>query len=89
MHNSPEPVEAYRVLGGSPSWAEASVREEPNMLLASCVAAASAVLAGKLAEAGKEMVHVRHLDPAFLFPIRRPKDFTRLSEALRKAGLPE
>jgi tetratricopeptide (TPR) repeat protein len=78
------------------SWAEAAVREQPNMLLASCVAAASAALAGHLSEVGKEMTHLRQLDPGLsvsnlkdVFPIRRSDDFDRLADALRRAGLPE
>jgi hypothetical protein len=78
------------------SWAEAAVREKPNFLMGSCVAAASAALAGRLAEAEKAMAHLRELNPALrlsnlkdLIPFRRPEDFDRWAEGLRKAGLPE
>src|SRR5262249_41180275 len=78
------------------SWAEMAVREQPNHLVAACTAAASNALAGRLAEAGKATAHVRQLEPALrisnlsdLFPIRRPEDFAKWEEGLRKAGLPE
>ena len=78
------------------SWAEAAMREQPNFLIATCVGAASGALAGKPAEAEKAMARLRQLNPALrlsnlkdLLPIRRPQDFDRWAEGLRKAGLPE
>jgi tetratricopeptide (TPR) repeat protein len=78
------------------SWAEAAVRDKSNFLRAICAAAASAGLAGKRAEAGRAMARLRQLDPGLrlsnlrdLNPIRRPEDFARWEEGLRKAGLPE
>lgn len=78
------------------SWAETAVREQPNFLLSTCMAAASGALAGRPAEAEKAMVRLRQLDPALrisnledLFPIRRSADFARWADGLRKAGLPE
>jgi adenylate cyclase len=78
------------------SWAETAVREQPNFLLSTCMAAASGALAGRPAESQKAMVRLRQLDPALrisnlkdLFPIRRSEDFTKWEEALRRAGLPE
>jgi len=78
------------------SWAQTAVREQPNLLFATCVAAASAALGGQLAEARKAMDHVRELDPTLrlsnlgnFLPTRRPEDFAKWQEAMRKAGLPE
>ena len=78
------------------TWAEAAVRAQPNFLVGTCVAAASAALAGRTVEARKAMAHLRELNPALrlsnlkdLVPIRRPEDFERWADGLRKAGLPE
>jgi tetratricopeptide (TPR) repeat protein len=78
------------------SWAESAVREKPNFMLGVCVAAASAGMAGRPAEAQKAMAQLRRLNPALNFanlkdfmPIRRPEEFERWTEGLRKAGLPE
>jgi TolB-like protein len=78
------------------SWAEAAAREKPNHLIATSVVAASGALAGRLSEAEKAMARLRQLDPVLrisnlrdLGPIRRPEDFARWAEGLRKAGLPE
>ena len=78
------------------SWAESAMREQPNTLIASCTAAASAALAGQLAQATKAMSRVRQLDPSMrlanlndLFPIRRSEDYGQWSQGLRKAGLPD
>jgi hypothetical protein len=64
-------------------------------VVGSLAAAASHVLAGRLDEAQKLMAHMRARDPALrvsnlkdLFPLRRPQDFARWSQALHKAGLP-
>ena len=78
------------------SWAEMAVREQPNFFMATCVAAASAALAGRVPEAEKAMTRLRQLNPALrlsnlkdLLPFRRPENFDRWSMGLRKAGLPE
>jgi adenylate cyclase len=78
------------------SWAETAVREQPNYGFPTCVAAASAALSGRPAEAEKAMARLRLLMPELrifnledLFPIRRSEDFTRFADGLRKAGLPE
>jgi tetratricopeptide (TPR) repeat protein len=78
------------------SWAETSVREQPNFFVGTCVAAASAALAGRLPEAEKAMAQLRRLNPALcasnlrdLVPIRRQEDFDRWVGGLRRAGLPE
>ncbi|HYM99656.1 MAG TPA: adenylate/guanylate cyclase domain-containing protein, partial [Aestuariivirgaceae bacterium] len=78
------------------SWAEAAIRELPSFLIATCLAAASSALSGRIAEADNAMTRLRRLDPALrisnlknLLPIRRPEDFDRWAEGLRKAGLPD
>ena len=78
------------------SWAEMAIREQPDFILSTSVAAASAALAGNHAAAEKAMARLRQLTPELrisnlkdLFPIRRPEDFDRWAEGLRKAGLPE
>ena len=78
------------------SWAEAAIRQQPNFLVATCIAAASGMLAGKTGEATQAMARVRRLSPALrlsnlkdLLPFRRPQDFGRWREALRRAGLPD
>jgi TolB-like protein/class 3 adenylate cyclase len=78
------------------SWAETAVREQPNHISATCVAAASGALAGRLAEAEKAMARMRQLEPALrisnctdLIPVRRPEDIAKLVEGLRRAGLPD
>ena len=60
------------------------------------VAAASAALAGNHAAAENAMARLRQLMPELrlsnlkdLFPIRRPDDFDRWVDGMRKAGLPE
>ena len=73
-----------------------AVREKPNFLLQRCLAAASAALAGRLAEAQTSMVHLRGIDPALrisnlkdVISYLRPEDFAKWAEGLRMAGLPE
>jgi tetratricopeptide (TPR) repeat protein len=77
------------------SGAEAAVREQPNLMFAFCVAAASGALGGRLEAAQKAMAQVRRLDPTLrmsnlraFFPTRRAEDFARWEEGLRIAGLP-
>jgi tetratricopeptide (TPR) repeat protein len=78
------------------SWAEKSVRLQPNYFIATCVLAASSAIAGRLAEAEKAIARLRQIDPALRisnlldsFPIRRQEDFARWADGLRKEGLPE
>ena len=78
------------------SWAETALREQPNFFIGTCVAAASGALAGKIPEAEKAMARLRQLNPNLrisnlkeLLPIRRPQDFDRWADGLRRAGLPE
>jgi adenylate cyclase len=78
------------------SWAEKALQEQPTYLAALRALAASHALAGRLKEAQKTMATIRQLDPSFSFsnltvrfPLRRPEDIAKLSEGLRRAGLPE
>ena len=78
------------------SWAEMSMREQPESVNSTSVASASGALAGNHEAAGKAMARLRQLMPDLrisnlkdLFPIRRTEDFDRWTEGLRKAGLPE
>jgi TolB-like protein len=78
------------------SWAEKVLRENPNRPSALRTSAASNVLSGRLADGQKAMARMRRIDPALrvaglkgLVPFRRPEDFTRYVDALRKAGLPD
>jgi TolB-like protein/class 3 adenylate cyclase/Tfp pilus assembly protein PilF len=79
------------------AWAEIVVRDNANYLLPACVAAASAALAGRPADAELALARVRRIDPAlrvsnlkkFLDPIRRPEELARWVDGMRLAGLPE
>jgi TolB-like protein/class 3 adenylate cyclase len=78
------------------SLAEMIAREKPNFLLPLCIAAASAALVARQADAEKAMARVRQLDPNIRisnlkdrFPIKRPEDYEKWEEGLRLAGLPE
>jgi adenylate cyclase len=58
--------------------------------------AASHALAGQHEEAQKAIAHLRQAAPTFrisnlkdVLTVRRPEDFARYEEGLRKAGLPE
>jgi tetratricopeptide (TPR) repeat protein len=78
------------------SWAEKAVRNQPNFLATLRVAAASNALAGRLEAAHKAIARLLQLDPDVRLSnlkdrvvLFRPEDFTKYSDALRKAGLPE
>jgi len=78
------------------SWAEKSLNDLPTFRVAACIVAASHGLAGRMDEARRTMLHLRQVDPTLRLsnlkswlPIRRPEDFAKWSEGLRKAGLPE
>jgi TolB-like protein/Tfp pilus assembly protein PilF len=79
------------------SWAEKALRENPNLQQALRVAAASHAFAGRLDGARKAIARMRQLDPDLcisnlrdrLPALRRPEDFARYVEGLRKAGVPE
>jgi len=83
-------------LAEASSWAERSVRLQPNYFIATCVLAASRAIEGRLADAKKAVARLRQIDPTLRisnlldsFPIARQEDFARWAEGLRKAGLPE
>jgi adenylate cyclase len=78
------------------SWAEKALQDHPSYLPGLRAAAASAALAGRLGEALKLSERLLELDPTLRIsnlqdriPIRRPEDFIRFAEGLRKAGVPE
>jgi hypothetical protein len=79
------------------SWAELSMREQPNYILSMAVAAAASAISGNDAAATKVMARLRQTDPELrisnlterLSAIRPLDDFNRWVGALRKAGLPE
>ncbi len=81
---------------GQTSWAQKALREKPDYLSAIRVAAASSALSGRPEDARQAMERLRQMDPALRvsnlkdrIPLRRPEDFARYAEGLRKAGLPE
>ncbi len=71
--------------------------EQPNILGTLRISAASHALAGRREEASQAIARARQLDPNLRMSnlnsriglFRRPEDFTKYAEALRKAGLPE
>jgi TolB-like protein len=79
------------------AWAEKAFREQPNILGTLRISAASHALAGRREEASKAIARALQLDPNLRMSnlnsrigfFRRPEDFTKYAEALRKAGLPE
>jgi len=78
------------------SWAKISKRAQMNAPLQPLVTAASAALSGDDAEAEVAMAHIRRMAPDLrlanlkdFVPTRRPEDFARWSDGLRKAGPPE
>ena len=82
--------------GPASSWAEKSMRENPNFLLAICISAASNALAGRLEQAQGGLARALECDPDLhasnlrdLAPFRRAEDLATFAKGLRKAGLPE
>jgi adenylate cyclase len=78
------------------SWAGKALRAQPNLLPAVRTCAASHALAGRHEEAQKAIAQLRQADPTFrvcrlndVLVTRRPEDFARYEDGLRKAGLPE
>jgi tetratricopeptide (TPR) repeat protein len=76
--------------------AQAAQRELPNFTVAAGVAAASAALLGRDADAADAVARLLQIDPerrlsnlALWLPFRRPDDMALWTEGLRKAGLPE
>jgi TolB-like protein len=78
------------------SWAERACQDEINYAVGNALLAASHALAARLEEARQPMARLRQVYPALRIsnlrewlPIQRPEHFTRWTEGLRKAGLPE
>jgi tetratricopeptide (TPR) repeat protein len=76
--------------------AETAILERPEHNSALRILAASCAILGDQVRAEKAMGRLRELDPAlrvsnlrYLIPLRRPDDYNRLADGLRKAGLPE
>ena len=79
------------------SWAENSLRDQPNFASAMRILAASLALEGRIGEAQKATARLLAADPALrasklddvMPPFRRPEDRVKFVEGLRQAGLPE
>lgn len=78
------------------SWAERAFREQPNWYAAIRVLAASSALLGQSEKAQKAMARLQQGDPMRrisnlreVLGSYRPKDFARLADGLRRAGMPE
>ncbi|MGY8662659.1 winged helix-turn-helix domain-containing protein [Bradyrhizobium sp. UFLA05-109] len=78
------------------SWAERTSREHPGYLPAARMIVASAALGGRPESPEMSLARLRQLDPMLRLsnlreqmPFRRAEDLARLTDGLRKAGLPE
>jgi len=78
------------------SWAQSALSEQPDYVNALYALAISSALAGKMAQAGDAMERLRSLDPKVRvsrllqrYPIRRADHLAKVSEGLRRAGMPE
>jgi TolB-like protein len=79
------------------AWSERAFWQRPNILATLRIAAASNALAGRAEEAHKAVARALELDPGMRVSnlkerigwFRRPEDFAKYADALRKAGLPE
>jgi tetratricopeptide (TPR) repeat protein len=79
------------------SWAEKAFWERPNILATLRIAAVSNAYAGRLEEAQKAIARALELDPDMrlsniknrIGTFRRPEDFAKYADGLRRAGLPE
>jgi tetratricopeptide (TPR) repeat protein len=79
------------------AWADKAFRERPNILATLRVSAVSNALAGRLEEARSAVARALELDPEMrisnlkdrLGAFRRPDDYAKYADALRRAGLPE
>jgi tetratricopeptide (TPR) repeat protein len=77
-------------------WAQTALRQQSNFIMAIGVAAASGALADRTAQANEAVARLRQISPRLRIsnlkdwlPFRRPEDFARWTEGLRKAGLQE
>jgi len=79
------------------SWAEKSIREQPNNPEALAILSSSCALAGQVEKAESAMARLRQIAPERRLsnlkdrmpPFRRPEYFAKFMEGARKAGLPE
>nr|WP_189665595.1 winged helix-turn-helix domain-containing protein [Pseudomonas oryzicola] len=76
-------------------WAEKSLGNLPNLLVAVALVAASHALSGRMDSAHRAMARLREQDPGLRvstlrewLPIYRDEDLARLAEGLQLAGLP-
>jgi adenylate cyclase len=78
------------------SWAQKTLRQNPNYAAAIIMAAVSAAQAGRDDELRKAVGRLREIDPKSgisnftnVWPLRRPEDLTTFENGLRLTGLPE
>jgi TolB-like protein/Tfp pilus assembly protein PilF len=79
------------------AWADKALCERPNILASLRVSAVSNALAGRLDQARNAVARALALDPEMrisnlkdrLGAFRRPDDYAKYADALRRAGLPE
>jgi TolB-like protein len=78
------------------AWAESALQERSDQPTALRMLAASCALTGRQDRAEAALRHMIEANPAirisdlgYFIPLRRPDDFARLVDGLRKAGLPE
>jgi tetratricopeptide (TPR) repeat protein len=78
------------------SWAQKTLRQNPNYSAAIIMAAVSAAKAGRHDEMRKAVSRLREIDPMTgisnftnVWPLRRPEDLAEFDHGLRLTGLPE
>jgi tetratricopeptide (TPR) repeat protein len=78
------------------SWAQRTLRHNPNYVAAIIMAAVSAAMAGNDDEVRKAVGRLRQIDPTsgisnfvHMWPLRRPEDLAAFDAGLRLTGLPE
>jgi adenylate cyclase len=80
------------------AWSKVALRDQPEFILATCIAVANASQAGRMEDAQKFLANLRRLAPhlrvsnlstLFMPEFRRETDIARLVDGLRRAGLPE
>jgi tetratricopeptide (TPR) repeat protein len=79
------------------SWAEMSIRSQPDSILSTAVAVASAGMVGDREAAARAIDQLQRVVPGVkvsdvtreVFTIRRAEDLVRWEDGLRKAGIPD
>ena len=78
------------------SWAQKTLRQNPNYAAAIIMAAVSGALTGREDETRKAVQRLREIDPeasisafANVWPLRRAEDLAAFDRGLRLTGLPE